>query len=75
MAAILKSALCVLEVDDKSSFLMSGHAGPWEGLLNCESDLRVARESWDLPQQVQHSIRLAYVCSIHFRRYFSMTTR
>ena len=29
----VKSALCVLEVDDKSLFSMSGHAGPLEALV------------------------------------------
>ena len=46
---------------------MSGHAGTLEGLVDCESDLRVARESWDLPRQILHlnhdSIRLMYALS------------
>ena len=43
-SGFVKSALYVL---DKSSFSMSGHVGPLEA--NCESDLRVVQESWDLP--------------------------
>ncbi len=32
-SGFVKLALCILEVDDKSSFSMSGHAGPLEALV------------------------------------------
>ena len=32
-SGFVKSALCVLEIDDKSSFSMSGHVGPLEALV------------------------------------------
>ena len=47
----LKSALYALEKGDKSTFSMSGHVNPLEVQHIHESDLEVARESWDLPRQ------------------------
>ena len=68
-----KLALCVLEVDDKSSFLMSGHAGPLKALIYLR--IRPTSSSKVLEFNATDSARntllyVWYVCSIHFYMYF-----
>ena len=72
-SGFIKSALYILETDGKSSISMSGHVGPLEALVyNHESDLRVARQSRDLPRQILYSLHFKYYDNILFHDYRMM---